>query len=134
MTSRSQSASLPAGTVRLVINEPTPSGNALQGWHWRRKLREREKWGWLLKAAMLDARIQPLVSSTEPWRKVSARIDRWGPRVLDDTNFRAGLKWLEDALIAEGFAKDDSPKHWTLDPHQHIGKPYRTEILVEVAV
>lgn len=111
----------------FTIPEPTPSVNRLHGYHWSRKRRERQKWGWLVKQARLAAGIYP----TAPSSRVRLTIRRYGPRMLDHSNFVAGLKWLEDALVAEGFLVDDSPAHLEPDYAQHTGKPYRTEITVE---
>jgi hypothetical protein len=52
--------------------------------------------------------------------------------MLDHDNFVAGTKFLQDAIVAEGFVVDDKPKH--LEPpvyKQHVGTPHRTEILIE---
>jgi hypothetical protein len=126
MTSPSPSASPPAGTVHLVVDEATPSVNKLHGQHWTRKHRMRARWGWLVKAAMLSAKVQ----SPKPIPpRVRLTIERWGARMLDESNFIAGTKWLEDALVAEGFMVDDSPEHVEHVFHQHIDRKQRRTVV-----
>jgi|SRR6185312_3415875 len=111
--------------IALTIPEPTPSVNVFHGRHWSRKLRERQKWGWLVRAARLQAHVLPSHPDF-----VRMRIERFGARILDRDNFIAGAKWLIDALVAEGFASDDSPEHLIVEYTQKVGKPHRTIIEV----
>lgn len=115
-------------TVTLHIPEATPSVNILHGHHWSRKLRERKKWGWLVKAAVLEARFN---RPETPPERVRVRIVRHGARLLDTDNAIAGSKFLIDSLVAEGLARDDSPKHLTLQLEQHVSRERYTTVVVE---
>ena len=116
-----------SGMIELVINEPTPSVNRLHGRHWSAKLRARHRWGWLVREAKLNAKVYQQAAPD----KVTVTIERYGPRRLDTDNAIAGMKFLIDALVAEGFAVNDHPAHLTLACHQHVGKPYRTIVRID---
>jgi Holliday junction resolvase RusA-like endonuclease len=113
--------------INLVIPEPTPSINRIHGYHWTRKRKERQRWGWLVKQARLCAG----VFRSAPSNRVRLTIRRFGPRMLDHDNFVAGTKFLQDAIVAEGFVIDDKPAHLEPVYSQHVGKPHRTEIRIE---
>lgn len=120
----------------LEIDEPTPSVNRLHGHHWGKKLRERKRWGWLVKAALLTSRKsweqnQAALALGFHKGRTELRIHRYGARRLDTDNAMAGCKFLIDALKAEGLIHDDHPKWLDLAVHQHVGKPHRT--LIELA-
>jgi hypothetical protein len=116
--------------IVLTIDEPTPSVNYAHGHHWSRKLKLRKRWAWLVKAAMLNAGLHT------PPRFARARltIERYGPRSLDSDNFRAGTKWLQDSLVAEGIITDDTPAVIG-EPvlRQFVGKERKTIVRVEAA-
>lgn len=115
--------------IELSFPVPTPSANQLWGHHWSRKARERKKWGWMVRGERL--RLQKLGALPE---RVSLpaviTIDRYGARMLDQDNAVSGMKWLIDALVAEGFLVDDSPSHLQATYRQHVGKPYRTVVTI----
>lgn len=127
--------------ITLDIPECIPSLNRFLGAHWRRKHRERAKWGWLVKAALLDARQRPggqlavtrLREHVALKGRVSVRVQVWRARRFDETNLEGGFKFAEDALKAEGLIVDDHPK-WIDRPPilQRVG-PERTVILLDYA-
>lgn len=114
--------------IVLEIDEPTPSVNYMLGYHWSKKLRFRKRWGWLVKAAMLRAKVH------QPPKLSRARltIERYGSRILDSDNFRAGTKWLQDSLVSEGIIVDDTPAVIG-EPIliQHAGKVRKTVVRIE---
>lgn len=110
----------------LNIPESTPSLNHVFKGHWSNRHRLRVKWGWLVRAARLEARLFP----SQPLQKAKITVERWGPRRLDYTNYVAGYKFLEDALKSEGFIVDDSPDHVVTQYIQHIG-PRHTRVRIE---
>ena len=114
----------------LVIPEPTPSINRLLGQHWTRKHRERERWGWLVRAARLEANAQP-----QRWPKAYLGITRYGAKLLDYDNCVSGAKFCVDALRREGFFEDDSPDKLEAVYAQHaVGRDkrlHRTVIILE---
>jgi hypothetical protein len=115
--------------MTLVIPVPTPSVNAIHGHHWRRKHKEKALWLWLVKEARLQARIY---ETDAPLERARLTVERWGPRELDDDNFRAGAKWLIDSLVQEGFIVDDKPSCIGTPTYiQHLGQPYRTVVKIE---
>ena len=91
--------------IELHIDEPTPSLNLGHGSHWSRKHKLRKRWGWLIKAALNSAGVwdRPKLS------RATITVERYGPRLLDDENLRAGFKPAMDALVAEGILLDDNP-------------------------
>lgn len=103
--------------IVLTIPEPTPSLNRMTGTHWSRRQKLRKRWAWLVKAARLHAQAW----ESPQWARARVEIDRYGPRLLDADNCRAGTKPLMDSLVQEGFISDDSP--------QVIGEPAIRQIL-----
>lgn len=81
------------------------------GNHWSKKLKTRNHWRWLVKAARLEAKV--FVAPQLAHARVT--IERTGARILDHDNAVAGTKFLTDALVREGFI--------TGDTLAHIGKP-----------
>jgi hypothetical protein len=91
--------------IVLDIPEPTPSMNALLGRHWSHRKKEREKWGWLVKAALNRLRL----AQRPNWDQARVTIERYGARILDSDNFRGGTKFVTDSLVTEGIITDDKP-------------------------
>jgi hypothetical protein len=116
--------------IVLTIDEPTPSVNLLHGHHWSRKKAMRKRWGWLVRAAILKAG----VTARPNHERARLTIERYGARVLDSDNYRAGTKWLQDALVAEGFIADDTPAVIG-EPvlRQFAGKERKTIVRIEPA-
>ena len=73
--------------VVLMMDEATPSVNKLHGYHWTRKHRMRARWAWLVKAAILNARLQRPKVAPE---RVRLTIERWGARALSGTECVVG--------------------------------------------
>jgi hypothetical protein len=90
--------------ITLEIPEATPSDNATRWAHWCKKAALRKRWAWLVKAAMLEAK----VFQAPKYPKAIVTIERHGPRSLDADNARMGAKCLMDSLVAEGLILDDS--------------------------
>jgi hypothetical protein len=116
--------------IVLVIDEPTPSLNRMLGHHWSKKREMREKWGWLTKRAIRRANLW----IPPKWARARVRIERYGARILDADNFRAGTKFLMDSLVAEGIITDDKPEV-VGEPElkQFAGKERKTIVYVEAA-
>jgi hypothetical protein len=114
--------------IVLHFDEPTPSINLLLGQRWQIRHRERMKWHWLTKAALRRAQIWV----PPKWPKARIRIERYGSRMLDADNFRAGTKFLVDSLVHEGIITDDKPSVIG-EPEltQHAGKERRTVVTIE---
>lgn len=121
-------------TVTLEIDEPTPSLNEFNGAHWAVKHRLRDRWGWLIRAALSANRRHDI--SAEAMLKTHAMkggmvrvsITRYGARLLDTDNLQGGTKPARDALKAEGLIKDDRPAFALFHVEQRIGDPPRTLI------
>ena len=103
-----------------------PSLNFLNKCHWAKRNRIRGQWQWLVRAAVLNDKIR--VKRFDP---AKVTIERFGPRMLDDDNFRGGAKGLMDSLVSEGFLADDSPDHLVAQYIQHISKTARTIVHIE---
>jgi hypothetical protein len=116
--------------IVLTFGEATPSINLLLGQHWSRKRKERMRWHWLVKA---EVRRQQIWIPPK-WSRAKIRIERWGGRMLDTDNFRAGTKFLTDSLVVEQIITDDKPEVIG-EPEliQHVGKERKTIVYVEAA-
>jgi hypothetical protein len=114
--------------ITLEIPERTPSVNLFHGYHWSKKLKEKQRWGWLVKMAIMEWTGKPIPVPEDGISRVT--IERYGPRILDRDNFIAGTKWLMDALVSQRFLVDDSPAHVSAEYHQFTGKPYRTIVKI----
>jgi len=112
----------------LDIPESTPSLNYVFKGHWSNRHRLRVKWGWLVRAARLEAKLFP----TSPLQKAKITVERWGPKTLDRDNLIGGCKAMIDSLKVEGFIVDDSPEHVETTFIQHIGKRH-TRVTIEEA-
>lgn len=113
-------------TMVLNIPESTPSLNRVFKGHWSKRHQMRQRWGWLVRAARLEARLFP----AKPLQKAKLTIERWGPQKIDHENFCGGTKFLMDSLKVEGFIVDDSPDHVETTYIQHIGERH-TRVQIE---
>lgn len=104
--------------IVLTIPEATPSLNSMLRMHWARKSRMRERWGWLVREARLEARARP-----RPTAYAAVTIERFGPKSLDHDNLVGGCKPILDALVKEGFLIDDAPTCLRVTYRQEIGEP-----------
>lgn len=120
-------------TITLTIPVPTPSLNKLLGRHWGHKHKQRAIWGWLVRAARLEAGVYP--GTVPPPLRSKLTIHRWAAKKCDDENGRAGTKFLTDSLVKERLIhNDDLPCIGSPEFIQHIGKPYKTVVIIsEVA-
>lgn len=118
------SVTVNGSSLVLTFPEPTPSLNELNWAHWSRKRKERQKWGWYVKAAALKL---PRVEAPEV---AAVTICRYGARLLDRTNLVGGCKSLEDALVAEGFLVDDSEKHYRPTYQQCASSERKTVVVI----
>jgi hypothetical protein len=116
--------------IVLIIDIPTPSINLILGQRWQLKRKERMKWHWLVKA---EVRRQQIWIPPR-WARARVKIERYGGRMLDADNFRAGTKFLMDSLVIEGIITDDKPEVIG-EPEliQHVGKARKTVVYVEAA-
>lgn len=114
--------------IVLEIDEPSPSLNRAHGSHWSRKHKLRKRWGWLVKAALNAAGFW----ERPKWKRAKVTVERYGARLLDDENLRAGFKPALDALVKEGILLDDNPNViGSPQFHQIIGKERRTVVRIE---
>jgi len=114
--------------IVLEIDEPTPSLNIVWSGHWTKKVALRRKWGWLVRAALLNAQ----VTARPKYQRAKVTVERYGARLLDDENLRAGAKPLMDSLVKEGILLDDNPNViGSPQFHQFIGKERKTIIRIE---
>ena len=75
---------------------------------------------------MLVAKNQARITGSPRYPKVEVVIERYGRRMLDDDNFRGGLKVVIDALKDVGLILDDSPKHITTKATQTLTHKLRS--------
>lgn len=116
--------------IVLIYDEPTPSLNRLLRGHWSKNWKQRQKWYWLTRQAILRAHVY----IPPKWKKAKIRIERYGARQLDADNFRGGTKFLTDALKQEMIIADDSPDViGEPELHQIIGPERGTRVYVEAA-
>lgn len=114
--------------IVLVFDEPTPSINVHYGHHWSKKHALRNRWWRLTQAALRRSSI----FIPPKWPKAKIRIERYGPRILDADNCRAGMKALIDALVHEGVITDDNPGViGEPEIKQFAGKERGTRVYVE---
>jgi hypothetical protein len=104
--------------VILHLDEAVPSRNAVDKLHWTKRQKLRERWQWLIRAALLNQRLQ-----VQRFPMAQIRIERYSPRKLDDDNFVGGAKQLVDALKHLGFIVDDTAKHVRIEYVQLSGPP-----------
>lgn len=90
---------------KLVLPAPVLTQNYARGRHWTYHQKERERWGWIVKAALQSADI-PKASGPR-----SIIVELHSPRMVDLFNIGGGsVKYVVDALVQEGIFVDDSPK------------------------
>lgn len=103
--------------------------NSLNGRHWRSKHAERNRWGLAVKALPPG----PWLRAGRISRRVRLRIVVYRWNLQDPDNAVASCKYLVDALVARGWAVDDSKKWMKLEVEEEIArKNRRTEIEWEV--
>lgn len=90
--------------IVLTIPEATPSLNLSMGRHWSYRKQERDRWGWLVRQALLNLRLP----ARPNWPRATITIERYGAKIIDADNCRAGTKWLVDSLVAEKIIVDDN--------------------------
>ncbi len=114
--------------ISLTIPEVPrgPNGHAgLLRMHWRVRNQYRDRWYWLIRAALPVMVLEP---QTE---RCKVRIHQVRKRRLDPDNLVASVKYVLDSLIRWGVIKDDSPGWIELTVTQEAGRPCRTLIEVE---
>lgn len=93
--------------IELSIPELLPSLNRMQiGAHWSAWRSEKKRWNqWVLVAKHNQAKL----FSQPRYERARIEIDRYCVKdITDHDNATAGLKWLQDSLVAHGLIKDDS--------------------------
>jgi hypothetical protein len=114
--------------VRLVLPLPANRANA-RGSRWKEHRGKKAYWA-LLNALALDRRF-PLPDGPPP-EKVSVTVHLYVWSILDEGNAVARLKFVEDWLVASGYAVDDSPKHWEYTglPEQSVDRGWQRLVVV----
>jgi hypothetical protein len=107
-----------------------PSGNVII--RRDRDVRWKQERKQVIAMLIVAAIGQPEYPMDEKRKRLAITVYR--SRLIDQTNLRAGVKWLEDALVRLGWLVDDSPE-WVQheDPVQvkcRKGQE-RTEIVLE---
>jgi hypothetical protein len=116
--------------IELHISEPVPSLNVVWGGHWSKRQDLRKRWGWLVRAARLQAK----VFDPPNYPHATLTIERFGKTHLDHDNFVGGGKVLIDCLVRERLISGDSPAHIGEPKYiQHVGKQRGTIVRIEVA-
>lgn len=113
--------------IELTIPEATPSLNRMLGIHWAKKARMRKRWGWLVRAARLEAKVH--LDTPLPRAKVT--VTRHGRRICDPDNLIGGTKMLTDSLVKEGILENDTPVHIELVVNQQKTTSPRTVVRIE---
>lgn len=114
--------------IMLDLPLAVQSRNIIDKLHWAKRNRMRGDWQWLVRAAVLAAKVQVVRQNHG-----ALTIERVSPRKLDHDNFVGGCKQLQDALVREGFFVDDSVKHLTTTYIQTAGSPARTIVRINAA-
>lgn len=120
--------------IVLDIPRATPSMNATHHKHWRVIYRQKKLWQAEIWAARVQAMFRPagIICRYETPVRAKVTVERYSHGVLDDDNYRGGLKSVIDGLKSEGLIADDDPAHLELTATQHRGHP-RTVIRIEAA-
>ena len=112
--------------MKIIINQIPPSNNKYMGnsHNFNEYRREKEKWHWLIKAAIKE-------KPEKPFDKSIVRITYYfsDNRKRDCDNYSG--KMLLDPLVREGIIEDDSFKHIRLELNAYFKcKEPQTEIEV----
>lgn len=112
-----------AGEIRSLNRHVVNFGAARHGYR-----RERDAWGWMLRAARLEHRIP-----TAPGRRrlTLTRVFAGRQRELDADNLAGGTKSLVDAIAREGLLVDDKPAWLELHHAQERGAAPGVRVLLE---
>lgn len=95
---------IPHHTMQFSVEMVSQSQNPWERQHWTARMKDKEDWFWLVKAA---------AGVKDPAKeKKHVHIIRVGERLIDDQNVPAGCKYLVDALQAFGHIWRDS-RSWT---------------------
>jgi hypothetical protein len=97
----------------LRIPETAPSPNCYVRAHWSVYSKIKQHWYWLILEA-LQASGKP----RERLEKARVTIVRYGRNKLDRDNLYGSTKPIADALIVNGFIRDDSEDHIDLQVRQ----------------
>lgn len=101
------SAGQPGGPIEFFLPKLTPSLNLTTRGHWSQEHKELAEW----RQWLAWARGQAQRWDRPGWERVRLIIERRAPQPIeDDTNLEGGIKCLEDALVREGYFKDDNRK------------------------
>lgn len=89
--------------TEIVLDVPLKleSGNALSGYHWRKRHRMKRDWTLALMAATRQARV------VVTFARVAIVVERHAPRSVDPDNCVSALKPVLDALVGLGVLIDD---------------------------
>jgi len=93
-----------------------------------RYAKERDAWGWLVRAAKLRHRI---TAATGRRRMTLTRIYAARQRELDEDNLKGGTKSLVDAIKREGLLVDDTRAWLELHHAQERGQSRCVRVLLE---
>lgn len=94
---------------------------------WRYK-RERDAWGWEIRAARL---LQRVPTATSRRRVTLTRVYSGRQQERDVDNLAGGMKAVVDALVLERLLVGDEPAHAELHYAQERGTPIGLRILIE---
>jgi hypothetical protein len=94
--------------ILLELPLATPSLNTTLRQHWLTAWKAKKRWRRLIRDALVLGGYYPL--SVDPPPFATVRIERFGPRLLDNDNLVGGTKFLSDLLIEFRLIKDDSPE------------------------
>lgn len=113
--------------MKITVNDIPPSNNKYLGnsHNFNAYRREKEKWLWLIGAAMTD-------KPKEPYSRAKVKITYYFPdrRRRDPDNYSG--KFILDPLVTEGIIQDDSFTCVELSLNAAVDRDNpRTEIVVE---
>jgi hypothetical protein len=113
---------LPTVGITIMLPFATPSQNAYQRWHWRRRSELRDTCQMIIRVFL---RVRPLPQARAPYR-ATVSVLRLGKRMLDYGNLVGGCKPVLDALVREGVIRDDSPR-WVAEQYNQDKAPRGVE-------
>jgi len=115
-------------SVLLSVPEASPSANLWTYRPWGVYYSIHKHWAMLILLAKAEAK-----AWRQPNGKVRAHIVRESKRLLDDDNFRGGLKPILDSLRDHRLIVDDDAEHLSLTAEQRrIGKGHFPHTLIEL--